>query len=188
MDLRRRTGRRVAGQYANVATVTGLDLLEDPVTDSDPSHYLSQAPPLPPSGGTEPENAASPPAPRLVLTKKAGSTRVRSGNRVNFKLKVRNTGKGTATRVRVCDRLPAGLVYAVHPRRARPRPPRLLHRRQAQAEGVAHLHRPGARREHRARPPDLQHRDPLARGVRARTTRACLNVLPAVARGGGVTG
>ncbi len=38
------TGTAQAGQYRNVATVTGLDVLERAVQDSDPSHHLGGAP------------------------------------------------------------------------------------------------------------------------------------------------
>ncbi len=36
------TGVGRAGQYSNVGTVSGLDVLENPVADSDPSHYLGR--------------------------------------------------------------------------------------------------------------------------------------------------
>ena len=36
------TGVGRVGQYSNVGTVSGLDLLENPVADSDPSHYLGR--------------------------------------------------------------------------------------------------------------------------------------------------
>ena len=155
-------GTASAGQYVNVATVTGLDQLEDPVTDSDPSHFISEAipPPLPPpSTGALPETGAQ--RPRLVLRKRAGSARVRAGRRVNYQLRVRNTGSGTANRVRVCDRLPRGLVFATTRGAQRQGPPRLLHRPHAPPRPLAHIHRPHPRREHRARPPHLQHRRPL---------------------------
>ena len=34
------TGTAVVGQYANTATVNALDALEEPLTATDPSHYL----------------------------------------------------------------------------------------------------------------------------------------------------
>ncbi|MEN8239051.1 MAG: SdrD B-like domain-containing protein, partial [Actinomycetota bacterium] len=37
------TGIAVVGQYANVGTVTGVDVVGAPVTDADPSHYLALA-------------------------------------------------------------------------------------------------------------------------------------------------
>ena len=183
-------GTATAGQYVNVATVTGLDQLEDPLTDSDPSHFISEAipPPLPPpSTGTVPETGAQ--RPRLVLRKRAGSARVRAGRRVNYQLRVRNTGRGTANRVRVCDRLPRGLVFATT--------------RGAQIKGrracfTVRTLRPGRSRTFvvraRAESTERAHRIcntaiRSARGVRVRAVRACINVLPAFARrGGGVTG
>jgi uncharacterized repeat protein (TIGR01451 family) len=180
------TGTAAVGQYVNTATVRGLDQVENPVTDSDPSHYLAQSPPPPPDqGGNQPEQQFSP---RLVLRKRAGSGRVRAGNRVTYKLTVRNTGRGTARRVRVCDNLPRGLVYSstgkakVQGRRAcftvsslRPRRSKTFTVR-ARASSTQRARRicNTARRS--------------ARGVRARSARACINVLPAAARGGGVTG
>ena len=40
-------GIATAGQYASTATVSGLDVLEDPVSDRDPSHHLGPPPVLP---------------------------------------------------------------------------------------------------------------------------------------------
>ena len=186
-------GTATAGQYVNVATVTGLDQLEDPLTDSDPSHFISEAipPPLPPpSTGALPDTeTGAQPRPRLVLRKRAGSARVRAGRRVNCQLRVRDPGRATANRVRVCDRLPRGLVFATT--------------RGAQIKGrracfTVRTLRPGRSRTFvvraRAESTERAHRIcntaiRSARGVRVRAVRACINVLPAFARrGGGVTG
>ena len=34
------TGSAVTGQYTNTGTVTGFDVLENPLSDTDPSHYF----------------------------------------------------------------------------------------------------------------------------------------------------
>ena len=96
------SGTAVAGQYVNTAIATGLDALENELRDSDPSHYFTQGP--------GPPNPSPSPEPDLELTKVADKQRVRAGNVVGFRLRVRNTGEGTARRVSVCDRLPTGLV------------------------------------------------------------------------------
>ena len=121
------TGTAAPGLYANTATVRGLDVLEDVLTDEDPAHHNGHVPPSPPgppppgppvpSGLQPPESSRPSPRPerrrlrpRLVLRKTATETRVRSGQVVTFRLRVRNVGRATARRVRACDRLPSGLV------------------------------------------------------------------------------
>ena len=94
-------------------------MLEDPVSDSDLSHYFGPPPvfPQPPAAPAAP--AARPPAtgggdvkPIVIVSKRASHSRVRAGTTVRFTLRVRNTGSVTARRVRVCDRLPSGLAFA----------------------------------------------------------------------------
>jgi uncharacterized repeat protein (TIGR01451 family) len=160
-------------------------VLEHELSDSDPSHYFNEIlppPPVPPP--PEPDLR-----PRLVLVKQALSRRVRSGNVVRFRLRVRNRGDATARRVRVCDELPRGLVFASA--------------RGAQVEGRSACYRvrrlrPGASRTFvvRARAENRERARRIcnvarrsARDVRVRRARACVRVLPALAqRGGGVTG
>jgi hypothetical protein len=36
-------GTAVSGQYANIATATAVDAFENPVQDTDPSHYFGLA-------------------------------------------------------------------------------------------------------------------------------------------------
>ncbi|WP_320669425.1 Ig-like domain-containing protein [Patulibacter defluvii] len=50
------------------------------------------------------------PAPNLRLTKTANAKRVTAGQRVKYTIKVRNTGKGTARNVVVCDLLPKNVT------------------------------------------------------------------------------
>jgi uncharacterized repeat protein (TIGR01451 family) len=49
-------------------------------------------------------------APKLRLSKRAGRRTARAGERVSFRIRVRNVGTGPARRVRVCDALPAGMT------------------------------------------------------------------------------
>ena len=60
-------GIATAGQYVSTATVSGLDVLEDPVSDSDPSHHFGPLPvfPQPQPPLPQPPAAAqpAPPAP-----------------------------------------------------------------------------------------------------------------------------
>jgi uncharacterized repeat protein (TIGR01451 family) len=217
------TGTATAGQYENTATASGLDALERPVSDTDPSHYFGTTAPTPPtpttptpppaatstvrvvknwvgarasttifvdrdgstpydasvladsngdatsftlpvsspatvgeaarlvgytatidcgsgpraySGGpfavTSPAqagatltctivNTAAKPAPKpkpkpvLVITKVGSRVVVRSDQTVDFVVKIRNRGRGPATNVTVCDRLPDGLVFVRAP-------------------------------------------------------------------------
>jgi uncharacterized repeat protein (TIGR01451 family) len=178
----RASGTAAAGQYANTATVTGLDVLENEVSDRDPSHYFTEAiTPVFPEPAPEPRPRPRR-RPRLVLTKRAEPKRVRAGERVRFRLRIRNVGRGTARRVRVFDRLPSGLVFAsvkgarVQGRRAcftmrvlRPRRSRTF------VVTVRAMHSERARRicNVAAR---------AAQRVRIRRARACVRVLPRVER------
>ncbi|MBZ2199649.1 DUF7507 domain-containing protein [Occultella gossypii] len=48
------SGTAGAGQYTNVATATALDVLENPLTATDPSNYFGSAPTPPPEPGPDP--------------------------------------------------------------------------------------------------------------------------------------
>ncbi len=50
------------------------------------------------------------PKPKLKITKKANRQSVRPGGQASYKIVVRNVGKGVASKVRVCDRMPSQLV------------------------------------------------------------------------------
>jgi uncharacterized repeat protein (TIGR01451 family) len=62
------SGPAVAGQYENIATVTGLDVIERPVSDTDPSHYFGTggSTPPPPSPPPPPEPPPEPPITPIV--------------------------------------------------------------------------------------------------------------------------
>jgi uncharacterized repeat protein (TIGR01451 family) len=81
------SGKANKGHYANRGSVTGLDVLENKLKDSDPSHY----------------HAAEP---LLVIKKSASKRKVRPGGVFGYKITVRNKGGGDAHQVRVCDTLP----------------------------------------------------------------------------------
>ena len=83
------SGRAKGGQYKNRGTVTGIDILENELTDSDPSHYF----------GFEEK-------PRVVINKSASKRTVNPGGVLGYKLTVRNKGNATANHVVVCDTLP----------------------------------------------------------------------------------
>ena len=172
------TGTAGAGQYANTATASGVDVLEHPLSDSDPSHYVSPMlppplqPPLPPPQASQPAN------PRLILDKRATRQRLRAGDHVRFRLRVRNTGRATARRVRVCDHLPAGLTYTgargarIQGRRACFTLRKLsTHRSRTFIVDARTKRTPRSRRIC-----NLATR--AAQGVRLRSARACVRVLP----------
>jgi Domain of unknown function DUF11 len=179
------TGTAGPGQYVNTATVTGLDLLEDPVSDSDPSHYFADAPPLPgPFPPAPPPRPSPSPRPELRLAKLAMRDRVPARELAGFRLRIRNVGDGTARRVRVCDRLPARLALYAAPgaeidgRRAcftvrslRPRRSRTFTVR-ARVRGV----------DDPRRVCNVATRS--ARGVRMRRATVCIRVLPSTAARG----
>jgi len=202
------TGTAAPGLYANTATVDGLDVLENVVADDDPSHHNGLVVVPPPPGPVPPEPPpppgpqppeSSPPTPRepgrrrlqprLELRKTALRARVRSGQVVPFRLRVRNTGRATARRVRVCDRLPSGLVLdsargaalenghaCFSVRRLRPQRSRtfVVRARTERTERDRTICNVAAR---------------SAQGVATRRARACVRVLAAIVRRpGGVTG
>ena len=73
-----------AGQYTNVATVNGFDVLQEPVTDSDPSNYF----------GSEPG---------ISIEKTADQETVNLGDSATFTITVTNTGNVPLTDVTVSD-------------------------------------------------------------------------------------
>jgi uncharacterized repeat protein (TIGR01451 family) len=180
----RATGAAASAPYSNLATVTGLDLLENPLTDRDPANYSFPTPlppPLPRSTGQPPPPRPSPQRarrPALRLTKVVDRRRVRTGGIVRYRLRVRNVGRGRARRVRLCDRLPSGLQYAADGRA------RIRGRRACFTVRVL--------RARRSRTFTLRTRAESvaaartvcnvafvsARGVRSRRARACTRVLP----------
>ena len=178
------SGTAQAGQYQNTATVSALDALEDPVSDSDPSHYFASSPF--PSPRPLPAPAA---LPAVSITKTVARSRVRAGTTVRFTLRVRNTSTVTAQRVRVCDTLPSGLAFAsARGAKIKARQAcftvRTLPARKTRTFTV--VTRAGATSRSRRLCNSAVR---TAQGLRARRVRACIRVLPALARGqGGVTG
>jgi uncharacterized repeat protein (TIGR01451 family) len=169
------TGSAAPGQYANTATASGLDVLERPVRDTDPSHYLAElAPPQP----------SPKPKPDLRLRKKAMTKRVRAEHTVRFRLRVRNVGDGAARNVKVCDPLPQGLVLArAHGARVRNGSACFKVRRLGPHKSRTFTVRARAVITTRAkRVCNVATR--TARGVKKRRARACVRVLPAAASGG----
>ncbi len=74
----------VAGQYTNVATVDGFDVLEEPVTDTDPSNYF----------GFDAE---------ITIEKTPDQASVNLGDPHTFTITVTNTGTADLTDVTVTD-------------------------------------------------------------------------------------
>ena len=79
--------KATSGQYRNVGTATGVDVLEGEVRDRDPSHYR----------GGEPE---------LTIRKQASKREVQPGQVFSYTITVRNKGPVAAHDVVVCDELP----------------------------------------------------------------------------------
>ncbi len=78
------TATAVAGQYTNVATVDGFDVLEQPVTDTDPSNYF----------GFEAD---------IAIAKTPDTATVDLGDPHTFSITVTNTGTADLTDVTVTD-------------------------------------------------------------------------------------
>jgi uncharacterized repeat protein (TIGR01451 family) len=87
------TGTAVAGQYANIGSVTGTPPVGPNVTASNPDHYFA---------AEQPSN---------VKIKKVGNGPIKVGEKARFKIRVTSLGPGPATDVKISDRLPAGLHW-----------------------------------------------------------------------------
>jgi hypothetical protein len=87
-------GTAVSGQYANVATATAVDVFENPVQDTDPSHYygLLLEPSIDIEKATNGVDADSPPGLRIQV-----------GETAPFTYVVTNTGNTFLTNVAVTD-------------------------------------------------------------------------------------
>jgi hypothetical protein len=86
------TGTAVAGQYANVGTVTGIDPLEAEVTDGDPSHYFGANPAVDIEKATNTVDADEPTGPYVPVDGSVAWTYV-----------ITNTGNVPITNVIVTD-------------------------------------------------------------------------------------
>lgn len=85
-------GTAVAGQYANTATVQALDALEQPLSDTDPSHYLGVTAGIDIEKSTNGEDADDAPGPRIP-----------AGDPVTWTYLVTNTGSAPLGSVAVTD-------------------------------------------------------------------------------------
>ena len=86
------SGTAVAGQYANVGTVTGTPPWAVDVTDNDPSHYFGVDPAIDIEKATNGEDADSPTGPYIAV-----------GGAVTWTYVVKNTGNVELTNVTVTD-------------------------------------------------------------------------------------
>ena len=87
-------GIAVSGQYANIATATAVDVFENPVQDTDPSHYygLVLEPSIDIEKATNGVDADNPPGPRIEV-----------GETARFTYVVTNTGNAFLRNVTVTD-------------------------------------------------------------------------------------
>ena len=132
----------------------------DPPDPPDPPIPPDPTPPDPPDPPDPPVVVPpDPEEPELEIEKINVKRVVRAGERVNFRLTVRNRGNEAARNVRACDRLPQGLVFAAHHerndqwttpvlQRSPPPPRRFKNFRGLHAHG-AHGGGPHRHREHR---------------------------------------
>ena len=86
------SGVAVAGQYANIGTVTGIPPAGPPVTSTDPSHYFGAAPAIVIKKYTNGEDADTPTGPKIPI-----------GGAVTWTYIVTNTGNVTLAQVNVTD-------------------------------------------------------------------------------------
>ena len=133
-------------------------------------------------------------SPKIRLVKTASVHRVRSNAKVSFKLVLRNQGAGTAHEITLCDHLPNGLAFVSA---------RGAHFAQGMACWSVAIVRPGATRTlavtvrtyrvqrltrvcNRASASGSGVRS--LRGLRTLRATACISILPARGKAGGVTG
>jgi hypothetical protein len=86
------SGTAVAGQYANVGTVTGKPTVGPDVTATDPSHYMGYSPLLTLKKRVNGQDADTPPGPGLLV-----------GSTISWTYLVTNTGDVRLTGVSVTD-------------------------------------------------------------------------------------
>jgi uncharacterized repeat protein (TIGR01451 family) len=93
-------GTATEGEYENNATVTGTDIIGNPIPpDSDPSHYVGVTPALTIEKATNTEDADAPTGPFIPI-----------GDLVTWDYVVENTGSATLTNLVVIDPIVNGLT------------------------------------------------------------------------------
>jgi uncharacterized repeat protein (TIGR01451 family) len=104
---------------AGGSTLLSTGIIELPVTvqiacptPAEPPVGDPPAPPTPPAppAGPSPVPVAAVTAPKLTLRKTANRTRVKPGQTIRYRLTARNTGRGAAEHVELCDDLPDHLT------------------------------------------------------------------------------
>ncbi len=93
------SGTVVQGEYENIATVNATDLVGNPLTASDPSHYIGVLPAIDIEKTTNGDDADEPPGPLLPFP-----------SIVTWEYEVTNTGEVTLTDLVVVDPRLAGLT------------------------------------------------------------------------------
>ncbi len=89
----RATGIAQLGQYENIGTVTGIDILSDqPVSDQDPSHYFGASPGIHIEKTTNGEDADAAPGPSVM-----------PGSAITWQYVVTNTGNVVLSQISVTD-------------------------------------------------------------------------------------
>ena len=188
------TGTATAGQYVNTATVTGLDMLEDPVSDSDPSHYFAPPPVFPQPQPPLPQPPASGPGRRRGQAHRdgdqAGLALARAGGD-HGAVHAAGPQRGQrhrAPRARVRSAA-LGPRLRLGARGADRRSQRLLQRGHDARAAGAHVRRV-ARADATSRPRRICNvAVRTASGLSARRARECVRILPTIEpRPGGVTG
>ena len=86
------SGTAKAGQYENVGTVDAFDVLEKPLSDTDPSHYFGAVPAIDVEKATNGQDADAAPGPRIPI-----------GDPVTWTYVVTNKGNAPLTSVTVSD-------------------------------------------------------------------------------------
>jgi uncharacterized repeat protein (TIGR01451 family) len=111
------TSLLACGQFDNAATASAENSGEVSDPGSITCTLTPPPPPPPPPPGPPPPPPPPPPPvppppdPELDIEKQTSIRVARPGQRIPFHLRIRNRGTETARDVRVCDRLPPGLVF-----------------------------------------------------------------------------
>jgi uncharacterized repeat protein (TIGR01451 family) len=150
-----------------------------------PTATPASAGPPPATSGKAPPRQVKP---KLALSQAVDRATLRAGQRATVAIRVRNPSKRTVAGVRVCDRLPAGLVYVSSTPPARLTKDGYCWTLRSLGAHAARTLRLRIRALPGATGRKVNRATTSAAGARTTTVTGAIRVLPARAVGGGVTG
>jgi len=126
--------------------------------------------------------------PTLGLTKTVDRTMLRAGSTATYTIRVRNPSKRSVSNVRVCDRLPSGLVYVSSEASARLTTSGYCWTTKRLYAGRSQTYRITVRALAGAKGQTVNRATASSSNATTKNARRTIRVLAANARGGGVTG